>query len=743
MYQRMRFATFFFTAACLLPGVLAAQPVGTQLLKDVWVATSGDLYQLHFGSANGPQCSFADCAELKNDTASDARALTFGLPNLGGDGSARDLVVADGTKLLVLADGMNLDNYFDTSGAPSYLTSVNTVTMVVDDVSICPTRAAAFSGYSKRKRTFELWEYCPANGSVVLKATGTPQMVDMVYVSPDDVAAGSPFFGGAAVGAVGRSVVLFRKKPSSSANDPYEEMTTLFDAKQLPIKNNTSFLSADRLADTDTLVMATSDRRILTVSLGPGGAIGNVASYAIPDIAGRDCGRIRNQLLRVRYVGGTTQSVVVSDVCGQALRYDLWDPQTNMPASGFNAPVTTVVASADSGLTALAVGEGNQITCESNEDCQLAYGFSANIARTTTLVALQYIVCDKRVQNANCQPGEVTDDGVLSLNSLLPQEIQDTLEAKMVHMDLNPDKFGAGPDGKFGMLLVQADSVGETAAWTGQLDIQALLGFELGVDENPLRPTGLTTLLNQDTGAYAPDNPAYPTVEGYNGNYPPALSAPDGFDATTATIGDLGTRSRGFSLSVYGLQQDLYPPGPRDPVSGGLPTSPANYYDVPANLLDPVTGQPRRPPMCNLTLGSQSFVATAEPTHYFINLVACLFSDEEQLLRNVIVNEAFVVPTDRANLLARLDITKDKLIKWLNATSGASSAGVQNADSVLQQLDLFDQAVAATPFCDPMVCSTTKDYKIYKNELEARSEVFRFHLDTRALRSVPLNGFPQ
>jgi lipase chaperone LimK len=86
---------------------------------------------------------------------------------------------------------------------------------------------------------------------------------------------------------------------------------------------------------------------------------------------------------------------------------------------------------------------------------------------------------------------------------------------------------------------------------------------------------------------------------------------------------------------------------------------------------------------------------------------------------------------DRATLTARLDNTKDKLIKALNANG--PNAGSENYQSVISQLDNFDAALQATQL--------TAQYAIYKNELEVRSEVFRFNLLFRALPSLPPGGF--
>ena len=82
--------------------------------------------------------------------------------------------------------------------------------------------------------------------------------------------------------------------------------------------------------------------------------------------------------------------------------------------------------------------------------------------------------------------------------------------------------------------------------------------------------------------------------------------------------------------------------------------------------------------------------------------------------------------------MARLDNTTDKLIKGLNASG--PQAGTENFQSVITQLDQFDEAVTQAAFA--ATCA------VYKNELSVRSKAFRFELLERALPSLPLGGFP-
>ena len=251
--------------------------------------------------------------------------------------------------------------------------------------------------------------------------------------------------------------------------------------------------------------------------------------------------------------------------------------------------------------------------------------------------------------------------------------------------------FAAGYNGRFGAVLVQADESAAAAAATVELDIAELFDgeFELGVRVDFSRPTGMLPLLNQDVAAYAPDNPSLPTVRG--------------FEATPITVGvrnPMIGALRGFSAVIYGLQHDLNPPGPRA-ATGGLPPGTAvNYGST---------------PLCNLANGKQRFTAVDAPERYFINLAACLFADEEQLLVSVIPPSAFARSKDRAALLASLAQVEDKLIK---ALSGAGpNTGAETFNALLTQLDHFDATLRVTRFVPSL--------EIYKNELGVRSRVFQ------------------
>ena len=247
------------------------------------------------------------------------------------------------------------------------------------------------------------------------------------------------------------------------------------------------------------------------------------------------------------------------------LRYDFTTTSTTV-----SAPYDTEVTSAVAGLVAIAVGEGNVVTCQAGESCALTNGFDAELQTTEELLVRQFAnLCDPRVVGCSAT-GIVDANNVLSLNSLLPQAVQDALKfnpaitSDDVTITIPPYMFAAGPNGRFGMLIVQSDDAGAAGQVTVELEIDELLGFELGTrstgnTEYPpfVRGAAATTplaLLNQDIVAYAPDNPSLPTVANY-----PTPGVP-GFEATPVTTGSynpLVGGLRGFSVVIYGLQHDL------------------------------------------------------------------------------------------------------------------------------------------------------------------------------------------
>ncbi len=380
---------------------------------------------------------------------------------------------------------------------------------------------------------------------------------------------------------------------------------------------------------------------------------------------------------------------MVSDICGEVLRYSFTNPST---AS------TTPDVLLQSGLVAIAVGEGNQIVCPVNDPnpCMLTTGFEAEIQSSfdSELLVLQFNnLCDPRVSGSACPATtQVLPGNVLNFNSALPAAIQ--AQIKNVHITIPPYMYGAGAGGKFGALLVRADAFTATSKAAVDLEIVKLIGFEFGVRNDFPRLTPMDQLLRQDIAAYAPDTDDYLTVR-------EAEATP-----IVTGVGSLGGSLRGWSAIIYGLRYDFN--------AGKPPQSDAG-----------------RGARCDLRAGSQQFTATPDQNKFFANLSACLFDDEEDLLTSVIPNAAFAVPSNRNALLADLALVEDKLLKALQSTQ--PSLGSQTFNALITQLDHFDATVAATPF--------NQGYVIYKNELQARSAAFRFNVIYRTLPSMPLGGF--
>jgi len=187
-----------FAAACIVASVASAQQPVRQSLNDPWVATSQKLLQVDYSGAAG-------ALELQNsgDGPRDFKALAFEAPQLGTAATGvRNLIAVDGTKLRRFEDG-NTEFpptlVLDAANAPSSLKYVTTV-------AVTDTGSILFSGYSKPKRVFELWELTPVPGGaplVQLRAKSTPQLIDAVFVRAEDVVAGSALAGGGLLAAAG------------------------------------------------------------------------------------------------------------------------------------------------------------------------------------------------------------------------------------------------------------------------------------------------------------------------------------------------------------------------------------------------------------------------------------------------------------------------------------------------------------------------------------------------------------
>lgn len=681
------FSLALIAAAAFTSAAASGQPV-RQSLKDPWVATSHKLLQVDYSGATG-------ALEIQNagDKPRDFKALAFEAPQLGTAATGvRNLIAVDGTKLWRFEDG-------STEFAPALLLDAGKAPLslqYVTTVAVTDTGTILFSGYSKPKRVFELWELTLVPGKPPLvqpRAKSTPQLIDAVYLRADDVVAGSPLAGGGLLAAAGKQVLFFPKSGG------YFTVVPLFDSKKLGLKGDATILSVDLVRQTDTLMLATSERKLLTTAPKPG-VVTKFAS--IPSTSLHKCERNKTQQLVVRSIGGGTEgSSVVADGCGQVLRYDFSSPtsQNNQPAD---------VIKYGAGFIAVAIGEGNEVTCLPNAACTITAGFTATIdtSAETELLVLQFDnLCDRRVAPQTCALGTTDDKGNLILNSLLPPAQRAVLDANGVTLKIPAYLFAAGYNGRFGAVLVQADDNGSAAPAEIELDIRALLGFELDVRVDFPRSTDTLSLLNQDVAAYVPDNPDLPTVRG--------------FEATPVTVGvrnPMKGALRGFSAVIYGLQHDLYPPGPRA-ANGGLPPGTLVNYG--------------KTPLCNLVHGWDKFIAVDKPRNYFINLAACLFADEEKLLRDVIPANAFVKASDRKAVLAALDVTKYKLIRALNDAGPHSGADVFKL--VLAYLDVFDATLASSAFVPSLA--------IYKNELDVRSQVFRFNLTTRTYPSLPVKSY--
>jgi len=695
-------------ALVCVAGAASAQNV-QQVLKDVWVATDQSLFDVDL--ARQPAVLAAVPGTY---TVSATRTLAFEPVNVGSGGLTRSLIVVDGAKLMRFENDQTTPLY--NAGDPVLGSAVEPELTAVNAVAVADDGTVLFSGYSRPKRVYELWALDPGSSAVKLRATGTPQLTDAVFVSAEDVAASTlPGAGRSGVLAVAAKNVTFFAEPTAgwmSTAPAVVSPPPLFDASTVGLKGNAQLLSVDLVRATNTLILVTSERKLLT-STTSGGGVATVATITKPSTCS-----IKTPRLLVRNVrGGADATSVVTDSCGLFVRYDAGTP---------------IVATTTSSLVAIAVGEGNAVTCLASEpQCPLTDGFNAKIQTTVDreLLVLQYDnLCDPRVQGCGATDAGVSTGNVLTLNSLLPQAIREALD---VDITIPSYMFGAGPNGRFGMLIVQSDDAPGTAAKVAvELYIDQLLGFELGTRSaqkgDPFvrgavgdgAPTTLN-LLNQDIAAYAPDILTLPTVRG--------------FEATPVTTGSYNPLTgglRGFSVVLYGLQHDLNnapydrprnPQGPTPQTSGGLPA--------------PLAGGHTQ--MCALDAGTPEFNPVDLPERFFINLAACLFADQEELLAHVIPGDLVSEPNalsdgDRSSLLARLANVKDKLIKALNATG--PNTGSTDFQSVLSQVALYDTAVAATPFFPT--------YNVYKNELAVRSAAFKFFLMERAYPSLPVGGFP-
>ncbi len=682
-----------------------------QVQKDAWVATALKLFEVDSAGTNGL------VPRNNGDAVRSFKALAFEPPELGsGVQAARGLIAVSGTEIWRFYNGTITPTLPPEKLHDAAVEKLQTVTAVAVTDKSPPT--ILFSGYSRPKRVFEVYELDLVSGVAEMVATSTPQLTDAVYVRAEDAVAGGWFEGGGLLATAGQQVLFFPRNDDYQVDPP---------PLNLGLKGKVELTSVDLIPQTDILMLATSDRRLLTVDVSSSSLPTNFAGILPRNSA---CGALKSQRFLVRAVqgGGQASSLVADAACRQVLRYDFSNPLS------MNNPQVLVATSSDD-LFALAVGEGNSVICtvDPAKPCPLISGaFDAffnvngvpNPNLKSELLVLEFPnLCDPRIPATTCivTPDDdnlvpddgtlVLTDGSLVLNELLPQAVENALGTTRI--TIPSYMFGAGYNGRFAAVFVQADAAAAQTSANIELYMDQLVETPLGIEKNLPRNTGIGRLFNQDVAAYAPDDGSLPTVRG-------------GFEATPITvdwrnpmIGSL----RGFSAVIYGLQHDTNPPHIREQ-DGGIPQSTIQLG---------LTGAPPFGPKCKLEQGNQVFFpqdpsATAK---FFVNLAACLFADEEALLKSTtLIPTTALASTARTSLVTSLGQVEDKLIK---ALSGAGpNTGSEAFQAVLTQLDQFDTLLAATTFAS---------HQIYKSELQVRSKVFRFNLKERTYPSMPTNGF--
>src|SRR5688572_5229115 len=519
----IRSVSLGLTAAAAFVAAAGAQPV--QSLKDAWLATDTQLLALEEAQLVGKD------VDLTNPPPRVFKALAFERPALGTTVlEVRGLIAVDDTE--VWRFETNTPDVaprllFDAANSAPALRYVTALAVTDDDRIV-------ISGYSRPKRVFEIWEVeIPPSGPPIFRPgmSSTPQITDAVYVRPEDVS-GGVLTGGGLLATAGKQVLFFRK-----GSDPNRNFTTapvvLADARSLILKGSTDLTSVDLVKRTGMLMIATTERTLLTrpANLPRETIFANTfAAVGLPSapVPVSNCRTLRSQRLVVRNVtGGEDTSTLVADsACQQLVRYDVTDDQLALANNTADGNATWA-----SPLVALAVGEGNTVTCDPsqspNGSCELISGgaFTAriNTSETSQLLVLQFPeLCDQRVNPACAVVGAVTSNGSLRLNLLLPPALQAALAETDV--TIPPYMFSARGDGHFGVVFVQADEAGDDAGATIELDIQKLVDpsltgpdYELGVAVNlpRLSVADPIRVLNQDIAAYAPDNLSAPTVRDF------------------------------------------------------------------------------------------------------------------------------------------------------------------------------------------------------------------------------------
>jgi hypothetical protein len=683
-------------------GVASAQSA-QQLVKEAWVATKTDLLEL------GTQSSDLGLAPRLGG-GSNFVALAFEPPP--APGQTRHLIGADGSNIVFLREGDPSATVVSTINLANEAPGFTTITAL----AITDHATLLVSGYSKRRRWYELWEAQIVGASLTgfqQRATDHPQLTDAVYVPAEDIAPGSTLVAGL-VAAAGRQVLSF------STVSSYSNVQTLVDVRNLPLPNNSSLLSVDLVRQTNALVVATSTRKLLVTSpLGQSPVLFN-----IPDVWSRNCAQIKTQRLKLRVARGGTNDAVfyLADGCGQALRYDFDNPYTDLGAHDF-----ATAQQFSGGLVALAVGEGNSIVCKPDEACELVTGFNLFLEEEAELFYTEYALCDPRITGATCAgdpDAVVASDFVLSLNSLLPPNAVALLGGADV--TLPGDMYSWSADGSFKAFIINTATPWEQGVAEAILTAGPLVGSILHVDEGLPSGTSVQRLLNQAQVGFAPDGDEPPSV----GHSSDCASGPCFASTPVVTgAGSARTTLRSNSVITVGVMLD------QRPATGSYPTA-----LVPARL--PAGGIPASqnlsggtPPLCGLEYNGTTFAPVANWKYYFVDMAACLFGDLERVLKaGFIPDSVFGGTANRNALINRLGNAEDKVIKGLN--SAGSSQGAQNLGAVFSQMANFDALVAATPVdaFDP------ERSQIYINELRARSEAFQFNLRHRTIPSIPTNG---
>ena len=693
--------------AVALAGLLVLLGSGTavaqiQTLKDVNVHTANDIVSIDFSP--DPAVTLQNPGESRS-----FRAIAFAPPAFEG-ASSRDLLAVDGTDLLAYTDGTN-----EAADSPRLLRDLGANPLRLRNITIVAAdeNGNIYVEGKPRGKPQQLWKLDgsgdPLAGNPV--AVGTPGLSDAVFIEASDEfdVDGDGEADAGLLGASKSGIYFF------PATDP-AAFVEVIDKQALGLAGNTRIQSADWASAAGVLLITTSNRQIISVA---------AQVYTFYDLgstpAADSCTSAKSQELNVRVarsstVAGNGSVAVVSDAaCALVHRFDFITAMDD-------ATLTESIQTTSSPL-GIAVGEGSIVDlgaaeCNQPGGCPVNDNTSLQLLATgdTEALVLEFPeLCDSRVPKdlsiEVCQeidPTVILPGNELDLNALLPPALQASLLADGVQITVPNYIFGAGPNGKFGTLVIDTDAI--TSIVSGTTEVSDFVGFTLDCDPtlgSLPRGTPVGELIDNDLIAYSRTGGGRPTVRGY--------------EVTPVSVGcgSAFWRTPGLSAILVGLQYDGDAPGGRE-ADGGLPD------------LDSIPGPDApagTPPQCPLVRGTQTFTPYTDSAGYFLNLVACLFSDLETLAATVIPDSAFANPTDRALLLSRLDNAKDKLIKSLNACdpTDGSSCGSENFGSFLAQMLELETEVSLLSFNEI----------VYQQELLVRSEVIRYNTENRLIPSLP------